>query len=344
MNRYGTALVSTSRWIASEDRYATASFDRLLTGAALAAFLVTAASFLARTSWVLELLTHFRFQVALGSMVLLLCALARRRLVVAALASLSLAANAAPLVPYVLAGPATAEAAANPVRLMAANVHYRNLDYASLLEQVREEDPDVLGLLEVDQAWLDELSALESEFRWTVLRPEDGAYGLALYSKLPLRRLPESPYIEGGLQTAIAVELEMEQAPVTLVLAHVRAPTSPGKAELRNSQFGTLAEMLQVDRNDARILLGDLNTTPWSPYYRQLAATAEMRNAAVGRGYLPTWPAGFSLLKIPIDHCLVSEALRVSNFRTGSDFGSDHLPIVVDLSLREDPPASNASL
>ncbi|HEX2138714.1 MAG TPA: hypothetical protein VHG33_03270, partial [Woeseiaceae bacterium] len=64
---------------------------------------------------------------------------------------------------------------------------------------------------------------------------------------------------------------------------------------------------------------------------------AKMKNAALGRGYLPTWPAGFSLLKIPIDHCLVSDALHVASFDTGGDFGSDHLPIVIDLSVGVDP-------
>lgn len=343
MNRYGSALASTGRWIGSADRRATVSFNRVLTGAALAAFLATAASFLARTSWLLELLTHFRFQLALGSMVLLLFALARRRLVTAALAAMAAAANAAPLVPFVLAGATVAEAAPQSLRLMAANVHYRNFDYAALLEEVRRQDPDVLGLLEVDQAWLDELSALESEFRWTVLRPQEGPYGLALYSNLPLRRRQGSPYVEDGFQTAVAVELAMDEAPVTLVLAHVRAPTSPGKAELRNKQFAALAEMLEADENAAQILLGDLNTTPWSPYYRQLTTTTEMRNAALGRGYQPTWPAGFSLLKIPIDHCLVSDALRVGNFQTGADFGSDHLPIVIDLTTADEETVSNAA-
>lgn len=336
MNRYALALASTGRWIASGERRATVSFNRVLTVAALAAFLLTAASFLARTSWVFELLTHFRFQLALGSMVLLLCALARRRLLTAALAAMAAAANAAPLVPFLLAGPANAEAAEHPLRLMAANVHYRNFDYAALLEEVRRQDPDVLGLMEVDQAWLDELSVLESEFRWTVLRPEEGPYGLALYSNLPFRQLPGSPYTEGGFQTAVAVELAIDKVPVTLVLAHVRAPMGPRKAELRNTQFAELANRLAADDNDAQILLGDLNTTPWSPYYRQLASTTGMRNAALGGGYQPTWPAGFSLLKIPIDHCLLSDALRVGSFTTGADIGSDHLPIVVDLSLREE--------
>lgn len=340
MNRYGAVLESTGRRIAAGNRAMLGSFNRWVSAGAVLALLLTAASFLARTSWVLELLTHFRLQLALGSAVLLVCALARRRLVTTALAAIAAAANAAPLVPYVLGGPASAQASESSFRVMAANVHYRNFGYSALVEEIRRQDPDVLGLMEVDQAWLEQLSVLEAEYRWKVLEPEDGPYGLALYSRLPFRLLTERPYTEDGLQTAIALELEVDESPVTLVLTHVRAPTSPGKAELRNAQFAGLARLLAADPNEAQVLLGDLNTTPWSPYYRQLVSATDMRNAALGRGYQPTWPAGFSLLKIPIDHCLVSDALRVGSFRTGTDIGSDHVPIVVDLSLREEPNAA----
>lgn len=340
MNRYGTALVSTGRRVASGSRTANPSLDLALNGAVLGALLLTAASFLARASWILELLTHFRYQLALGSMVLLLWALARRRLVTAALAGMAAAANAVPLMPYVLAGTPEANAAAPYLRVMAANVHYRNEDYAALLGEVQRRDPHVLGVMEVDQAWLDALSSLESKYRFAVLLPEEGAYGLALYSKLPLTRLAE--YSEAGLQTAVTVEVDVAGSPVTLVLAHVRAPMGPARANLRNVQFDGLADMLRADGNSAKILLGDLNTTPWSPYYRELVSTTGMHNAALGQGYQPTWPAGFSLLKIPIDHCLVSDALRVEDFATGSDFGSDHLPIIVDLAVAGDASPSTA--
>lgn len=342
MSPHDTALLATG--IGPHGRASRKlSFDRVLSVAALAACLVTAASFLALGSWLLELLTHFRFQLALGSMVLLLCALGRRRLLTAALAALAAAANAAPLAPYVVPGPLVAEAAGDPLRLMSANVHYRNTDYAALLDEVRRQDPDVLGLMEVDQSWIEGLSALESQYRYTALWPQEGPNGLALYSKLPIRRLLDGPYVEDGFQTAVAVEVATGQGPLTLVLAHVRAPMSPGKARLRNTQFVELAGLLRTNANDAKILVGDLNTAPWSPYYRQLVAAAELQSAALGRGYQPSWPAGFSLLKIPIDHCLVSDALRVTGFHTGADFGSDHLPIVIDV-VADPVGAANAAL
>jgi endonuclease/exonuclease/phosphatase (EEP) superfamily protein YafD len=66
-----------------------------------------------------------------------------------------------------------------------------------------------------------------------------------------------------------------------------------------------------------------------------LEAEAGLKNAARARGYWPTWPTGFNVVKIPIDHCLVSDGLRVQLFRTGSDIGSDHLPIIVDVSIAD---------
>jgi endonuclease/exonuclease/phosphatase (EEP) superfamily protein YafD len=38
-------------------------------------------------------------------------------------------------------------------------------------------------------------------------------------------------------------------------------------------------------------------------------------------------------LMIPIDHCLVSEDIRVINASTAEGIGSDHLPLIVELEL-----------
>ena len=93
--------------------------------------------------------------------------------------------------------------------------------------------------------------------------------------------------------------------------------------------------MLRTDTNRERIVMGDLNITPWSPFYVPLEEEAGMTNAANGRGYLPTWPAGLDLLKIPIDHMLVSEGVTVQQFRTGEENGSDHLPIILDVVIAD---------
>jgi endonuclease/exonuclease/phosphatase (EEP) superfamily protein YafD len=62
-----------------------------------------------------------------------------------------------------------------------------------------------------------------------------------------------------------------------------------------------------------------------------------------GLGIHPTWPTPGTyrrlpklltpLLAIPIDHCLVSHDITVSNLYVGPNIGSDHLPLVADLHI-----------
>ena len=333
MNRH----VDTGKWSEAAPARAVGpqALDRLVAAAVAAGLVTTLASYLGRTYWLLELFTHFRMHMAIGLILVWLVALARRSFAVAAIAAVAAAANLAPMLPYIAPGPAQAEASQADVRVMSANVSLRNADYASLRAAIAEENPDVIGLQEVTGKWLEELSPMRSDYPFTVLRPEEGAYGLALFSRLPIRELGSSPYLEEGIQTAISVDLEVGQKNITLVLAHLKAPTTPRNAKLRNLQIDRLAAMIRSDRNDEQILVGDFNTTPWSPYYLPLETEANLANAARGRGYRATWPVGLGFLKIPIDHCMVSPGLRVRQMRTGVDIGSDHFPIVVDVAFAD---------
>lgn len=39
------------------------------------------------------------------------------------------------------------------------------------------------------------------------------------------------------------------------------------------------------------------------------------------------------LISIPIDHCLISPEIKVSNIETGGNVNSDHLPLIIDLVI-----------
>jgi endonuclease/exonuclease/phosphatase (EEP) superfamily protein YafD len=323
------------------DRIGAGRLERVVQVAAGAALLLTAGSWLGSKYWLLELLTHFRMQFVAAAAVLLAVAMVRRRPGGSFVALLVAAANAIPLLPFIMPGvmPGAIDAEAgqwagqSSTRIMSANVRMRNNDHGALRAQIERESPDIVGLLEVDDAWIEGLSGLQAEYPHRVLRPEDGAYGLALYSRFPIRELETSPYIQDGTQTALSVEVELEDTHVTLTLAHLMAPVSAGRAGLRNLQIETISGMIRMDRGHEQIVIGDLNITPWSPFYAPLEKEAGLVNAARGRGYLPTWPAGFNVLKIPIDHMLSSDGVHVQRFRTGAETGSDHLPIIVDVAI-----------
>ena len=60
---------------------------------------------------------------------------------------------------------------------------------------------------------------------------------------------------------------------------------------------------------------------------------ATMTNSMDGFGWQATYPAGGGPLMLPIDHLFHSDDLTTVARTIGPDLGSDHLPIVVSLSL-----------
>ena len=101
----------------------------------------------------------------------------------------------------------------------------------------------------------------------------------------------------------------------------------------RQRELQRLAEIVRaIDR--PVIVAGDLNSTPWSPHFQDLVRAAGLRDAAVGRGYLATWPRWFWPAQIPIDHVLLKGPWSVLRLQRGPALGSDHYPLIADLWLR----------
>ena len=86
---------------------------------------------------------------------------------------------------------------------------------------------------------------------------------------------------------------------------------SSRRSHLRNVQLiATAHEMAK--KSGPSLLLGDLNITPWSPYFRDLLKLGNLRNSQDGFGIQPSW---FGLL--PIDHLLHSEEIAILDRRIG---------------------------
>lgn len=307
---------------------------RLAGLAAAAGFLLALASlagFGARWWWGFELASHFRVQYALGLGILALGTLVlrdrRTALVLAGLAAL----NAALVAPrYAGRGAAPEDpGAGSRLRVMLWNVHRANTRHGAVTEAIREEDPDLLMALEVDGPWLADLRAALPDHRYVLAEPRSDNFGIAILSRLPLDS-PAVVWIGGAVVPSVVARLRLGGRSLTVVGIHTLSPGGSHKAGLRNGQLAELARYVG-DQPGSVLVLGDLNCTPWSPYFDTLLREGGLEDGGKGWGVQATWPALWSPLRIPIDHCLHSGGVRVVDRYLGRACGSDHLPLVVDL-------------
>lgn len=300
--------------------------------ATLAVALPALGGFCGRLWWGFELMCHFRAQYFVGLLagtILLVVARCYRR---AVLFGVLVIVHAALLLPFYVAGdqPHDPHAAAR-LRLVISNVHAANEEHAKVLELVRREEPDVAVFVEVDGRWAAALAALDDGWPHARSVPQSGNFGMAIYSRLPL----EDCHVEslGEDYPAIVARLRVGQAPVTIFGAHPVPPVSARVSAMRNRQLVALAQIVAHTPGE-KIVAGDLNSTSWSPAFADFLAVTGLVDSRRGRGIQGSWRADLpALLRIPIDHCLVSKKLRVIRREIGPDVGSDHLPVIVDLEI-----------
>ena len=286
-----------------------------------------------------ELLTHFRLQylgVSLisGAALMLLSDSDRRRLWVLPILLLT-ALNGLPVIPYYVPNKPVESANGPSLRVLNANVLISNTQYERLAQLIQREAPDLVALEEVDATWLTVLEpTLHHSYPYRKLVPLDSPFGIALYSKLPLSGVQVKFFgnaYRGRLFPSILAQVRYGgQKTLSVLVTHPLPPMSG--FEVRNSQLADIAAQRAGFGNNL-VVVGDLNISQWSPYFSRFIAATGLRDSQRGFGVQPSWPADIPLLRVPIDHVLVSPGIAVLNRRLGPDIGSDHLPVIADLQV-----------
>lgn len=303
--------------------------------AGLLACLATLAGFAGRFWWGFELATHFRVQyaLALGGFALILLALRQWRwaMLFGAFALLDLAFVMPAFREDDPAAPATVESQPT-LRALLANVNAENRDSERLQRLIAISDPDIILLLEATPWLLDRLRDLGERYPHRAAEPRDDLFGIALFSRHPFARSQIVRFGDAASPPAIVATIAAGERAFDLIGVHPWPPVSAELAEGRNEQLGALAR--RVRQSQAPLLvLGDLNLSPWSPWFARLLADSGLRDSRRGRGIQPSWPAGWWPLWIPIDHVLFSEGIHVRHREIGPAIGSDHYPVIVDFRV-----------
>ena len=287
----------------------------------------------ADTYWLLELPGHFRahLSVAMSGIVIAFAVLrAWRHMVFAtAVTALVVAPVAALWVP-----PGQPDPRPPALRALSLNVSFYSRNYDEVLTLIEETSPDVVGLVEINTRWMEELASIDARYKHRVVYARPRGSGVALLSRFPFREAEVREF--SGTQRRYAIgTLDVDGEPLVLAVAHAASPLG-GKASAaaRNGQLATLADIRMEFADREVLLMGDFNTSPWSLAFRRLLDGSGLRDAAQGFGYRPTWPAERPWLGIPIDHHVVSDGIVVQSFSVMGPTGSDHLAVYTELGFR----------
>lgn len=212
-------------------------------------------------------------------------------------------------------------------------------DIEAVAELVREQDPDVLLLSEIDRAWLlnggqDQLAILSRLLGMDAhFGPAaDPVWGDAVLTSLPVsnvdaHRLPGYDAVTGA--QALALTVERDGTTYDVIATHVQPHGGAGDGSLEQSR--DIAALAADRAGDDRpvVVGGDFNLEPGAPSW----------DALLDRGLVDALDAARPVLTSPadhpeqqIDHLLITDDLEAAEPHTVASELSDHLPVVVTVA------------
>ncbi len=315
---------------------------RLLLGLAALFIVATALPLIREPYWWVRIFDFPRAQlVAVGIATLGLFAVFRERRrwwdrAVLALLVLSVGYQLWRIWPYtplhgVQSAQAEAPAEARSFRLVVSNVLQSNRESEKWLRVVQAADPDLVVMLEADAWWQHAVEPLREALPYAAEHPLDNTYGILVYSRWPLRDAAVRTVVEDSIPSVWG-QFELPSGePVAFAFIHPRPPRPAEDTDDRDAELVLVAR--EVAGHDGPLIVaGDFNDVAWSYTTKLFQDLSGLLDPRIGRGLYSTFPAGYPLLRWPLDHVFHSEALALVGMRRLGDVGSDHFPVFAELA------------
>ena len=219
------------------------------------------------------------------------------------------------------------------IRVMSYNVLATSTEFDSAISEIRKHDPDVVAVIEYAGMWHVACDALNKTYPHQHRDPRWHGYGIAVFSKIPFENTQSLALTEKEIDNPAAlVNVRVGDQLLQILAVHVMSPIKKFRLDLRNRQFEEIADHINA-RSAPMMLVGDMNCGPSSGFFSNLIEEANLRDSRQGFGIHPSWPSVAGAFAVPIDHVLVSEEIHVHNRFLGDAGGSDHRPVIVDISI-----------
>jgi endonuclease/exonuclease/phosphatase (EEP) superfamily protein YafD len=222
------------------------------------------------------------------------------------------------------------------LRVMSMNLKYTQAHGDLIDSQILHYKPDVLALEDY------------TPFAQTTIETSTGntypyrqfyfnyLQGLAIYSRLPFVGTPTTTF--NNARREMRAVILFQNRPLTIYVEHPYSPRSMRR--IMNNRMATLDLASQVMKEKNQVIAaGDFNfteTTANEAALKLVGLADGFETAGQGRG--STWPVEPRwkqwLPGVRIDHVFFSPGLTCTWFGVGQYDGSDHLPVIADIAIR----------
>lgn len=218
--------------------------------------------------------------------------------------------------------------------LMVANVYQKNRKIKEFLQIVEDTDPDLLLAMETNEWWEEALQPLDEQYAYGMEYPLDNTYGMILYSKFPLSE-EKIRFLQYDSVPSFHASVHLPNGKVFKFHGVHPVPPFPGEPNDTDDKEISLVKVgsIVASQNLPAVVAGDLNDVAWAQRETLFEHPGLLDDVRIGRGIYSTFSAKSLIMKWPLDYVFVTREFGVVEFDRLPEFGSDHFPIYIKMSL-----------
>lgn len=231
-------------------------------------------------------------------------------------------------------------ASATELRIVSANVYFRNRTPLEAARALYAEDADIVVVSELTPAFVSMATSVGFDTRYThrVLDPMEPTTensptgGLGLYSKFPF----DDVVRVGRDRAPFARVVLPDGQSIRILPVHAESPSTSARVSRWAVDLARLGRLVESTEEPV-MLVGDFNAARWQPAFGALLRRGLTdAHEAVGKGLSRSWPDRFPIFRL--DHALYTNRIVARSVRDFSVPGSDHLAFVASFAVQPPRP------
>ncbi|MCW4116356.1 endonuclease/exonuclease/phosphatase family protein [Aurantimonas sp. MSK8Z-1] len=226
----------------------------------------------------------------------------------------------------------------NTLSVFSFNVKMSNRRYDEALAVARDRDPDVAIFMETDAAWAEALEPLAETLPHGVREPLDNAYGLLVFSRLPIEEARIDYLVTDDVPSFSGILRLRDGQRFRLLVVHPEPPVPAMDTVGRDAELLLVADRAASESLPV-VVTGDLNDVAWSHTTRLFQRVSGLLDPRVGRGFYNTFDARYPPMRWPLDHLFHDPRFKLIDMHRLPACGSDHFPMLFRLALTPEPAA-----